>query len=195
MLFAGMPMIGLSDLARARVQTLSFFALLLLVLAFLAQRLWNWLRKDFPRLPELGFRRALALVVLWGLAFHLVLTMISGARELLTPGAWEKRGTTYRVKAAPPEEQASLARQERLLALRGAIFRWADANGGKLPPHDFVAGIPEELWRALDPSGVRLVYFAGQKRGERTPLVVEPEMFGQDRYALYADGSIGSVQR
>jgi hypothetical protein len=27
-----------------------------------------------------------------------VLLMISGTRELMTPGAWEKRGTTYQLK-------------------------------------------------------------------------------------------------
>ena len=41
----------------------------------------------------------MAAVVLWGLLFMLVLTMISGARELLTPGAWEKKGATYQLKA------------------------------------------------------------------------------------------------
>jgi len=29
-----------------------------------------------------------------------VLTMISGARELMTPGAWEKDGAIYRLKGA-----------------------------------------------------------------------------------------------
>ena len=29
---------------------------------------------------------------------HVVLAMISGARELMTPGAWEKHGATYRLK-------------------------------------------------------------------------------------------------
>ncbi len=38
------------------------------------------------------------MVVLWGLLFTVVLAMISGARELMTPGAWEKQGATYRLK-------------------------------------------------------------------------------------------------
>ena len=33
--------------------------------------------------------------VVWGSLFVLVLTMISGARELMTPGAWKKDGITY----------------------------------------------------------------------------------------------------
>ena len=28
---------------------------------------------------------------------EIVLTMISGARELMTPGAWERNGVTYRL--------------------------------------------------------------------------------------------------
>jgi hypothetical protein len=40
-------------------------------------------------------------VTLWGLLFLLILTMISGARELMTPGAWEKHGSTYELKDAP----------------------------------------------------------------------------------------------
>jgi hypothetical protein len=54
--------------------------------------LWNSLQRDFPRLPRLSFSRALAGVVLWGLLFIIVLTMISGARELMTPGAWQRQG-------------------------------------------------------------------------------------------------------
>jgi hypothetical protein len=44
------------------------------------------------------YARALAAVALWGFVFVIVLTMISGARELLTPGAWEKQGATYKLK-------------------------------------------------------------------------------------------------
>jgi hypothetical protein len=44
-----------------------------------------------------SFGRAVAGVFLWGLLFIIVLTMISGARELMTPGAWEKQGVTYRL--------------------------------------------------------------------------------------------------
>ncbi|MEX2173364.1 MAG: hypothetical protein WD872_03320 [Pirellulaceae bacterium] len=38
------------------------------------------------------------MVALWGLLFVIVLTMISGARELMTPGAWEKQGLTYKLR-------------------------------------------------------------------------------------------------
>jgi hypothetical protein len=95
---AGMPSFTLSDLAKARVDSISFFLVLLLGLAFLVKVLWNYLAKDFTKLPRMTYPRALAAVTLWGLVFLLVLTMISGARELMTPGAWEKQGATYKLK-------------------------------------------------------------------------------------------------
>jgi len=56
-------------------------------------------------LPRLSFGRALAGVILWGLLFFIVLTMISGARELMTPGAWKKDGATYKLADDPAEER------------------------------------------------------------------------------------------
>ena len=55
-------------------------------------------RGDFTRLPRLTYGKSIAIVALWGLLFILVLTMISGARELMTPGAWEQHGATFRLK-------------------------------------------------------------------------------------------------
>lgn len=96
--FAGMPSITLTEIARARLDSISFFLFLLLLCALLVKLLWNYLAKDFPKLPRMSYPRALAAVTLWGLVFLIVLSMISGARELLTPGAWEKQGLTYRLK-------------------------------------------------------------------------------------------------
>src|SRR5579885_1034700 len=87
---AGMPSITLMDLARMRVQTISFFLMGLLFSSWIVQLLWNYLCRDFSFLPRLSYGKALSAVILWGLLFVLVLTMISGARELMTPGAWEK---------------------------------------------------------------------------------------------------------
>lgn len=99
---AGMPVpYTLRELARLRFETISFFILVLLVCACLVQLIWNSLRSGFARLPRLTYGKALGVVVLWGLLFSVVLAMISGARELMTPGAWERNGATYRLK--PPE--------------------------------------------------------------------------------------------
>ena len=105
---AGMPIFSLTDIARMRLSSISFFLLVLLLSAWAVQGMWNALSKDFPRLPRMTYGRALAAIALWGFLFVLVLTMISGARELLTPGAWEKTGLTYQVVGAPkPTDRAS----------------------------------------------------------------------------------------
>lgn len=98
---AGMPavvteevrlVLRLDGTVRERIQAVSFFVAGILLSAFLVRGLWNFLALDFPRLPRLSYAKATALVLLWGLLFVVVLTMISGARELMTPGAW-KSGT------------------------------------------------------------------------------------------------------
>jgi hypothetical protein len=102
---AGMPPpIRLAELARLRLQTISFFLFVLLVSAGCVMWAWNSLRSDFPRLPRLSYPKALGLTTLWGLLFVVVLTMISGARELMTPGAWERREgeVTYKLKEPLP---------------------------------------------------------------------------------------------
>jgi hypothetical protein len=95
---AGMPSVNLTDIAQARFEAISFFLALLLVVSLGVKVLWNYLGRDFPKLPRMTYLRALAGVTLWSLLFLLILTMISGARELMTPGAWEKQGSTYRLK-------------------------------------------------------------------------------------------------
>jgi len=97
--FAGMPSsaVMLERLTTARLDTISFFLLVFLLSAWGLQRIWNGLSADFPVLPRLSYPRSVGLTTLWSLLFILVLTMISGARELMTPGAWEKNGVTYRL--------------------------------------------------------------------------------------------------
>jgi hypothetical protein len=92
----------LNRLTEARLDTLSFFLLVFLISAWIVQRIWNGLSSDFPRLPRMSYPRSVGLLVLWSLLFVLVLTMISGARELMTPGAWEKNGVTYRLTDSRP---------------------------------------------------------------------------------------------
>ena len=111
-----------SDIARMRLSTISFFAVLFLLCSLAVRWIWNSLRKDFPRLPYLSFRRAVSLIALWGLLFLLVLTMISGARELLTPGAWKKDGLTYKLKDELEPAQAEASRRLPERARRLTVF-------------------------------------------------------------------------
>ena len=78
-----------------------------LLSAAIIQRIWNYLRGSFARLPRLSYLKAVSLITLWGLLFIIVLAMISGGRELMTPGAWERHGVSYRLVPPPATEPAS----------------------------------------------------------------------------------------
>ena len=92
---AGMPSVSLTDLARMRLDAISFFLAVLVGCALGVKLIWNSFARDFEKLPSLSFGKAFGLVTLWGMLCVVVLTMISGARELMTPGAWQKDGFTY----------------------------------------------------------------------------------------------------
>ncbi len=181
--FAGMPRTSvlLTDTTTVRLDVISFF-LLVLVLSTLAVRwLWNGLARDFPRLPRLSHRGAAGLVLVWGAAFTLVLAMISGARELMTPGAWKPNGATYTLADASPTEAD---RRQALDALKARLWEYARANGGDLPATGLFPG--------PHPSGAPYVYRGGRVDPYRRGLLVavEPDVFGGVRLALFADGTI-----
>jgi len=192
---AGMPSITLTDLARLRVQTISFFLVGLLFSSWLVQLLWNYLRRDFVILPRLSYGRALGAVILWGLLFVLVLTMISGARELMTPGAWEKQGLTYRLRqqpaVAPPKMEREQERRESLDRLRIALWDYAQAHRGCFPPSVTASGIADDLWLAPGPSHARYLYVGGLVADrDSVPLVYEAGVFGEPRLVLLTNGSV-----
>jgi hypothetical protein len=193
---AGMPSISLTEIARLRFETISFFLVGFLVCSWFVRLIWNGLRSDFPRLPRLSYKRALMLVGIWGLMFLLVLTMISGARELMTPGAWKKQGFTYKLADATPSTSPD-ADQPRRLALdrlRAALWRYADTHGGDYPPDRSAGEIPDDVWRMSDPSGLRYIYVPGLKVDSGPiPLAYEPGLFGPDRLVLTADGAVRSM--
>ncbi|SIO58088.1 hypothetical protein SAMN05444166_5562 [Singulisphaera sp. GP187] len=190
---AGMPTVTLSDIARMRAQTISFFLVGFLVCALGIQWVWNSLRADFSRLPRLSYGKAVGVVVLWGLLFLLVLTMISGARELMTPGAWRQEGYTFKLPDAtkPPIPEQESTRRQSLERLRGALWTYARGHEGQFPADATDPAIPEPFWQVPDPSGMRYVYHGGQvaDRGA-TPLALEPDLFGNGRLVLLTSGEI-----
>jgi hypothetical protein len=184
-----MPSLTLSDVGGLRLQSIGFFLALFLVLAKLFQLLWNWLRKDFPTLPLLGFRRAMGMVFPWGIALELVLTMVSGARELLTPGAWEKVGVTYQVKTDAPgalvTDSTPAARRARLDSLANALRTLK-----VLPRNARTSGLSSDLWVA--PGGARYVYI-GETAETAGILAYEPPGLGDERLVLLKDFTIISL--
>jgi hypothetical protein len=103
---AGMPavlpqdvvkILRLNDEPIVRIQVISFFLLTLFLSALVVKLLWNGLQSEFARLPRLSYGKSLLFTITWGVLFCIVLVMISGARELMTPGAWERNGSIYRL--------------------------------------------------------------------------------------------------
>ncbi|MDB5352751.1 MAG: hypothetical protein JWN86_3998 [Planctomycetota bacterium] len=190
----------LSDLARMRLDVISFFLLALLVLAAIIQAIWNGLKKDFSRLPRLSYARSLGLVALWGLLFLLVLTMISGARELMTPGAWEKVGATYRLAPDPPPIETEIsARFEAIQRLQVAL--WNGRSAGMYPARESLDG---SLWIVPQHALAQYIYLGGanypddEEHHAAAPLppallAVEPDVVGRDRLALFRSGRIGWI--
>ena len=54
-LFAGMPSVSLTDIARLRLENISFFVAGFFLSAFLIKLLWNYLATDWTFLPRLSY--------------------------------------------------------------------------------------------------------------------------------------------
>ena len=202
-LLAGMPTPQLTDWGSLRLQSISFFAMGFLLSSLVVWTIWNSLRRDFPRLPQLSFGKASGLVLLWGLLFIVVLTMISGARELMTPGAWDKQGATYKLKTdyanqaeltlAKPEQLSDelLERKARLERLKQALWKYAAEHERQFPSNEQAAGVPDSLWVVDEPTGTRYVYAPGAGKPEpQRPLVYEPQIIDARPWVLLSNGAI-----
>jgi hypothetical protein len=179
------------------LQAISFFVMGLLLSAWAVKGLWGVLRKDLAWLPPLGYGRALSLVILWGLLFVVVLTMISGARELMTPGAWKKQGWTYKLEQPTPDSarQANLEeRRQALQKLRLALLQYAATHEGKFPPLQDPALEPD-LWNMPGWPGLKFFYVAGQSGASTGRLLVyEPELDSEERQVLLTSGMVGTMR-
>jgi hypothetical protein len=197
-LFAGMPAITLTEAAKARLDTISFFAVGFFIAAFGVKWAWNVIAETFPKLPILSYRQSLALVLVNSLFLYVILTMISGARELMTPGAWTRSGATYDL--LPPESAPSIwldsGRKQALENLRDALWDYAEQHHGLLPPTKDADHIPEALWFGIHPHRDKYLYRASERPGRGNGVVAyEPESYGKSRYVLRADGSVKKVSR
>lgn len=179
-----------------RLQAISFFVGIFLLSAWLVKWLWNTARGDFPRLPVLSYGRSLSLLTLWGLAFVVVLTMISGARELMTPGAWKKQGWTYKLSDSKPGESTfdRTEKQRALEQLRTASWLYAATHDGRLPVSD-EPSIDSKLWEIPGWPGLKFIAVRGRKAEATGQLYVfGPDEDGDERYVLLTNGFIGTMR-
>lgn len=185
-----------SGAAVVRIQAISFFVALFLLGAWAVKSLWNLARSDFPQLPILSFGRSLGLLTLWGLVFVIVLTMISGARELMTPGAWRKQGWTYRLADHVLDDAASRrdARRLGLEALRTAMWQFAATHDGRLPDPD-EPSIDQNLWHIPGWPGLHFVTVRDRSAEAAGRIhVFEPDSEGDERLVLLTNGFIGTMR-
>lgn len=178
---AGMTSIVLSDLAEARIEVISFFIVIYLLLTLVVKFLWNRLAKGIPAIPVINFSKALCLMLVSGLFMYVILTMISGARELMTPGAWEKQGITYKLNNSED------ARRKKIASLKELLWEHAADHDGKYPNDRLDPAINPNAWKVQDKSGFYTFYPPGTG-GEL--LVAEPKSMGKKRYVILKSGEI-----
>ena len=196
--WAGMPgvEVRLTDLGQMRLESISFFLLCWLASAAVVRWIWNGQRVTFPNLPAMTYGRACGFLAIWGFLAVLVLTMISGARELLTPGAWEKKGSTYKLvnesPAAIEKEKSDLAsRRQKLETLRTVLWAYAASHNGNLPESTFITDIAQELWTFDETSGAQFVCVPGRKANVGAlPAVIEPRVHKDNQFVLLTNGEI-----
>lgn len=198
---AGMPAVNLTDMARMRLNGISFFVAGFLLSAWALKWIWNSLQRDFPRMPRLTYKSSAGIVFLWGIFFVLVLTMISGARELMTPGAWEKQGYTYKLK--PPELPSEspavdngliTARENSLDRLYRALLQFAARHEGRFPAADEVTAIDAGLWNLPERTGMRYEYRPGRTVDDPSVIVAfEPDVYDDGQLTLTTGGSIQRI--
>lgn len=200
-LLGGMPVVTLSDIARLRLDSISFFLFLIVLATFVFRLCWNTIAADFPKLPQLTIRKSLAMVTLWGLVFLLALTMISGARELLTPGAWEKQGFTYKLRTEgasatsdvtlPLHEHNLLSRRQRLSQAYALLENYAAEHDRKFPARLGDAIAADHLRHPPQWPSAEYEYYAGYELGSRgETLLVEPNVYMGNRFSMLVGGVI-----
>lgn len=197
---AGMPAVGFSEIASLRIEAISFFLLALGLVSAVVQWIWNWLRADFAWLPRLSYPKALGLMTVWGLLFVVVLTMISGARELMTPGAWKRDGLTYRLndegqpKISEPTVTNDSERRTQIERLAELLTLFAREHNGAYPQADEIEAIPVERWLVPGLGTLRYVYRPGLTSGDGESLLAyEPLVDDGNYFAITARGELLSL--
>ena len=186
---AGRPSSTLTNAATLRLQSLSFFAVVYLVVAGVIYGIWFQLRKEFPRLPRSGYVRALGLVGLCGV-FVLLGSLVSPRVRTLLGSRDESELNHLDTEAslsAPTQQQ----RRERLESLYRELTTYANQHDGSFPPSIDASAIPAERWETLHVSRIHYVYRPGHtvRDGGRV-LVCEPELFDDGRYVLFTAGEM-----
>lgn len=203
---AGMPSYSLNAQLREQLQAISFFLVVILLSSLLVRGLGNYLLRAWENSTRINYRQSIAICLLWGLASIVVLTMISGARELMTPGAWKRQGwthtlTNYSERQPDPEpagketeENRLIQERERILELlKARLLVFAMQHGGRFPDSFEEADLSKEDWQLPEGMLGHYILVPGQTfQSTPTPLVIEPEIDGR-QHVLAVNGSTMSL--
>ena len=77
----------INALSELRLMHFSFFMGLMIGTPLILSKMSGFYRKDFPKLPKLGYFESLALVLLYGLSFQLTLGHFMDTRDLTSSPA------------------------------------------------------------------------------------------------------------
>ncbi len=190
---AGMTSFSLTEVASARLDAISLFLVAFAVSAWILLKAWNRLARDFLWMPRLRYSGALAALVVSGLFVFAAMSLIAGARELMTPGAWVRTGSTHRI-AYPERDPKPWLESGRRLALeqlRDQLWAYAATHDGNLPSTRSDGSISDSAWTGVHPAGESLAYVPGRNPGSGSSIVVyEPDNYGAVRFALQEDGAV-----
>ena len=195
----------LTDAGTLRFEAMSACLVVFLVAAGGFRVIWNEFGRGVAQLPELSYRRAVSLMVGAGLLAWPVLASVAGEDDWLVPAAWraprggdDRAGATAGPLAHDAEPAATVdaepARRARLLALKDALWTYADFLGGQFPAAKAALPGDGRAWPTADPSGIDYLYIpdfpAGRAGAGSSVIAFEPGIFGAERLALFSDGSI-----
>lgn len=140
--------------------------------------------------------------MLAGLPLFAALALAGGGP--LAPAAWEVReagepeadgeptaGPADDEITAGPAADDEPARRGRLAVLSAALWVYAEAHDGNLPPSVAASRFDPATWRTADRGGTQFVHVPGGRRGDAGRVVAyEPGLHGDERLALFGDGTI-----
>lgn len=207
------PRLTLTDLAIFRISSISFFLVVILVCSLCVQKIWKRFAHDIQGMPVLSYSRACRLSLTCGLLFVAVFTMISGAREHMTPEAWQKQGLMFQrqsdnsvlpdknaLRSPDPQSQTERMAERRLklAELRHLLERYSDQHNGNYPESREASGFPPESWELPDVSRLQYVYNCCENSpmsDPDQPLAIEPDFFPGDPCILTAGGDIVTMSR
>lgn len=199
---AGMPMpmaVFLSEYGTDRLIGISttFFVILVLV-AIPVMYAWNAFFAEIDgeskHFKRIGYVKSLGITFLGVCLFTLILVMVAGSRELLSPGAWVPDGmlskTVYSVEGEKiakdfdidEDEMIDQVRRKAMIRLRDALRRFAEEHDGRLPGTMDEPGF-EELWQIPFAAGVSYEYYP-EETGAELPLVREPSVLPNAKFSI-----------